>query len=1146
MGQGYYYTTETPTYEYTVSVKPAPADESKATLHRHTETGPVIETKQLKKVGEGKLPIPLSRFTVKDSPIVVQFSFAKKGQKPHTQAQRLSLALGVPSKVNAPGEAKVDDKIKLEVAAWAALLHDTAGKPPREQPEDQPNRISKDTKKSVKWRIEYGKKKTDLNATGESVELRIVEEYVGQTLDVYAYVGDFDKRAHAKVVVSRPIVLALSWKDPDGKAHAFPEGFPVSPYYDGDAEKNSLKTDKKGVLAFQAPGKKKWLSLKLDSKDLYVCLAADGKEVTLATTDTVAAQVRKGYRAFSLPENISLAESVWEVKGTKTWSDTAYRFELTGEIGTEKKPVTMLLDPLWHYVRFEFFDRLYGEKEHRNRRMPVPPLYVEAYANAADRVADSRCHWPVAQDDTSKSAQAVPWIRQRTKAGVAKPKPDKVAEYQFRTDLPMFIISSSATERKLGRILDPKRTRPSAKRLELYDLPPVWRSRGYWARPKTGTAAFFEKLDARSLQDSSSKDNPIVFCLDDIVLCDARKRPIALAANDLVTVFHHGFSSSAPPANVSATGVYKAGTDGTKPYTPYSDVKVEAGNYLTDYADWTRLVLANGNVHDVFADRTAEGASTVGARAAVMHVDLIAEGPRPGTGQTTHAKPKPKLRGGDAPEFFCAEASIKGEYDKGKSGERATGVYKEWETPYVYDWGYGFGRSDFVLLRCCGADGDTELGLRMDYFRFDLNFAAVASSMTAAGQAVWRKDCLERIANRFNGLDATNTTPTTFEPVDATLKLVVRNFWFIQQVPNGREHFAIAVTAGGNRSFMGNSGNGQFGTSDNAPDGSGSFIAAHETGHGSGLPDEYNETGAACSYGGTGFNNHLTGAPFGWDPDSMMFSNKRPRPRHHWHAAEWLRNATSMDWKLVQGGNKFHLPPHPTHAPQRTWAYAPVWHEVAATAGRRGRFNTALFHHLAAPGEFDGLLRVWVKIKIKTPGMAASAIYKFVNDLAQAASTTIDGGIATPFYVNGDVGNGTRLGADKFHFDRCAVTFTARFLMETLEPANFTAADNLAWYLGVNYVTNGTGREPADYKAKVDFIEGLWPRDFHITVQSRDASAWTDTRALRYKLDPRGNDAAYLDDYFHEMVGLEGGYDAAHIKATIVDRIFQPGAVVTP
>ncbi|MEZ0227353.1 MAG: hypothetical protein ACAI25_01925, partial [Planctomycetota bacterium] len=1050
-----------------------------------------------------------------------------------------------PAQVKAPGSAKVGDKIKLEVSGWAALLHDTAGKPPREQLEDRPDRIPASTKKSVKWRVEYGTKKTDLGATGESVELRIEDQYVGHTLDVYAYVGDFDKRAHAKVVVSRPVVLALSWKDPDGKEHAFPEGFDVSAYYDG--EKNApLKTDKKGVLKFEAPGDKKWVSLKLGSPDQHVCLSAKGSEVKLATSAAAAdEQVKKGFRVFTLPENISLAESVWQVKGTKAWSDAKYRFELTGEIGTDKKPVTMLLDPMWHYVRFEFFDRIYGDKEHMNRRMPVPPLYVEAYANgSADSThLDSRSLWPIAPDDSSKTAQAVPWIRQRTPDGVGKPKPDKDSDYRFRTEPNTFVVSASATDRKLEKVTDAARRGPSAKRLGLYDLPALWRSQKYWARPTGGTAAFFGKLDAKSLQDSSSKETPLVFCLDDIVLCDANKRPIALAANDLVTIFHHGFSSSTPPANVSAAGVYKEGGDGTKPYSPYSDVKIEKGQYLTDYADWTRLVLANGQVHDVFADRTlqdastigAQGASTVGARAAVMHVDLIKEGPTPGNAQTTHASPHSK-------EFFCAEASIQGEYDNGKSGEWPAGVYKEWMTPYA--WKNGFGRSDFVFLRCCGVDGDNELGLRMDYFRFDLNFAAVTPPMSAAGQVTWRKDCLENLAKRYNALDATNTTPTTFEPVDARLKLVVRNFWFIQQVPNGREHYAVAVTNGANRSFMGASGNAQFGTNDNVPGGDGSFIAAHETGHGSGLPDEYNEIGAQASYWKVGFGNHLIGAPFSWDEDSMMLHNKKPRPRHHWHAAEWLRVATGIDFNLVQYGNKYHLPPHPSRAPYRTWAYAPIWHEAVATAGRRGRFNTALFHHLPAPGEpFDGLLRVYVKVKIAVPGMSWADIHKFLDAFGQAASTDWNLGRAKTYYVKGDVGTGRTLGKDKFHFEKCTVSFMARFLVETLEPARIPTND-LNNYLRANYIATGTRNAVADYTAWVNKTEGYWPRDFHVTVQRADPSAWTDTHSLRYQLDPRGNDAAHLDDFFQEMVGLEGGYDEAHIKSVIVDRIFQPGAVV--
>src|SRR5581483_7649268 len=143
---------------------------------------------------------------------------------------------------------------------------------------------------------------------------------------------------------------------------------------------------------------------------------------------------------------------------------------------------------------------------------------------------------------------------------------------------------------------------------KLYDLPPLWRSKRYAVRGTGGKAEFWEKTAGEKLR-AFDKKKPLVFSLDDIVLTNDALVPLALDEKDEAAIFFHGFSDKgAPKGNaISAQGVFEPGEDAkTKPYFPYSDVKIRDGNYLSEYADWTRLVLVQGGVFSVFEHRTKD------------------------------------------------------------------------------------------------------------------------------------------------------------------------------------------------------------------------------------------------------------------------------------------------------------------------------------------------------------------------------------------------------------------------------------------------------------------------------------------------------------------------------------------------------------
>src|SRR5262249_3837112 len=322
-------------------------------------------------------------------------------------------------------------------------------------------------------------------------------------------------------------------------------------------------------------------------------------------------------------------------------------FENVGDkapvIGTASKPVKLTLDPKWQFLRFEYFDRFFGHTDHAHKRVPVPALMLEGWrtdpgGSGKKDNPDTRSNWVAAAADVEKASHCIPWIVQRDAAGKDDPKPDPKILLQFTTDASSFVVSASKDERKIEAVTDKAKLAPSAERFKLYDLPPLWKSSKWFARQGTA-GAFFDKLTAAQMKDSLTAAKRLVFSLDDIVLCDPNRKQVAVAATDRVAVFFNQFAASSDPSITSPVGIHQSDAANRKSFV--SAAAVATKGYITDYPNWTRLVIAQGNLFEAFAERTADDPANhvVGARAAVRWVDSIAAGAA--AGKTLSPPPPP-------------------------------------------------------------------------------------------------------------------------------------------------------------------------------------------------------------------------------------------------------------------------------------------------------------------------------------------------------------------------------------------------------------------------------------------------------------------------------------------------------------------------
>src|SRR5690606_33280704 len=171
--------------------------------------------------------------------------------------------------------------------------------------------------------------------------------------------------------------------------------------------------------------------------------------------------------------------------------------------------------------------------------------------------------------------------------------------------------------------------------------------------------------------------------------------------------------------------------------------------YISDYPEWVRLVVLNGNMFEAFDLRTPNSdKGVVGARAAVRWIDspsLISPGSdlnsRPGI-----KKPRPTFT---IQPFFAQE----------------------------HDYHGRIGRFDMILLRCCDIIDDTEIAANLHYFRLHFSFDfplikieekkdRVASTLKGADARKFENHNCTIVMDRWNGNDKQNKSRARIVPKD--------------------------------------------------------------------------------------------------------------------------------------------------------------------------------------------------------------------------------------------------------------------------------------------------------------------------------------------------------------------------------------------
>lgn len=969
------------------------------------------------------------------------------------------------------------------------------------------------------------------------------------------------------------VYLRLSFVDPEGQIRPFPAGFPVTVVYGVDTsppgtEQEVVLVQRDGRLSFSCGITVACRAFTLrfiwnNQTPYIVCeppalpgsppsALASLYAVTpvpppadppFLAVPAATASPPVGQRFFSVPPSWWLKQADWKGRRAVSPPVTAApvftgngRFDAaTGyirqtvnppaNIGSAAAPVDFVLDPHWKHFRFEFFDRFYGPANRdsppravHGRRVSIPAVCLEAFRDdpdAAGPVADTCSNWTI-ETAANDSAQCLPWIVVRTEAGAAVAPVLSGARMglRFRTHPAQRTFVFSQTERvRLARHLDAAAAelRPGPDRLRYYDLPRLWKSRGYFVRrvqPSPPNAwRFFANLPAGEVQSADDRANPLVFSLDDMVLCQSAPPnaaaaaapaapthlPAQLPAADRVALFNHRFDDSVPTS--TANGVFR-----TQPFAaaanalelPYSNITVEPGNYINDYPNWTRAVIAQGSLWDTFDQRSPDDgnvAHAVGARAAVRWVDATA-----GLGiNLQDAGGANFANGAIIPDRSRCPNAVQLDRDIGLGGQfpdrfdfpRAFpsfsiqpfyGQFRPDSRFQLYNENRQLlrGRFDIALLRCSDTVDGNEIAVNFHYIRSFFRFTAAP----AVGERQYAHDLCQTVADRWNGREPAgglNRAPTVLVPSPPlAMPLRVPVVWYLQSVLRARAHCDVEVVNinRDNRDTVyggGASGPGAFHPNAAAPR---RHTTAHESGHVDGLPDDYGERWAGpnaaagvfdMSYRQLGLPANLPGDPF--DPDdgvlsgnaedsAMMQSNTAVRNRYLWHAAEWVRAICGNSLKVAYDAYQdYWLPPYQNAArPHRCYYQWPLSGGVDRhhPASAWSRFDTFLYamgvdrytsdilRHASPAHPFDGMLVFVLRIHCDLPANVNKGQETLDRTAILAAvSAAVYARLNYRWAASGDANYGSP--PTLRHFDRCLLHFVPRFLV-TNHPHDAAAA----------------------------------------------------------------------------------------------------------
>ena len=947
-------------------------------------------------------------------------------------------------------------------------------------------------------------------------------ELAHQNVAIHVSDGRSGPRAqHIELHVRHPLLVygQLRFKDPEDREVNFPKDFYVAAYSGKDAKADTkvahAKLDVEGKFDFEVDRKWDWFTFKFGDGTKQFISNNDAKteKTELKPWSDRKTLEKDGAKFFSPPNTWGLIESEWKfseepkyIDGSKSYKpDEAkiYVFDpptknWVRRIGEKGVPVQMVLDPKWQFMRHEFFDRYYGHTDHGHERVNMPSTLIGGYwGPPAKMERESSSHWTLLPADAKKSVHCLPWIRQKDLKGAKAEKPDKDALIQFELPASTFSVSTDATTRKYEHIsANSDRLKASADRLKFYDMPAMWKSKGYWSRyakgPKAYDAKFWENWDQPGLLKSRAQGTPMIFLLDDIVLTDSANVPLQkLTKTDQFAIFYHRFKKEYDEqANLSEEGVYMP--DPVEPFYSKIDRQGAKFNYIADYPNWVRMVAGLSSCFDAFDQRTSK--EVFGARAAVRWYDAAASATPAGSVLANQPKDIAKKYFVIGPEW-------------GQQHAATNNPFIGSDTP-----SQRIGRCDMVLVRCCDRLDTKELFLNLQYFRLNYNFLGAAPAGTSAGSAgsvysgtdgkAFTLPAVASLMQRWNGYDgASNPSRTELIPQKAGVDHQGEVLYFVQSASALKgAHFRMDVFQSGDgsdRAFMSSDGGvGQVTDTGSGVDNSfaaNSFTAGHELGHGGSLPDEYGEWWERCNHNGPGILNNIPADPFcdegrdidlaatlyggGAAPYPIMTMAVEMRNRYFWHNAEFARKHIKIPLYSKHGAyHEYKVPGHPKF-PYRTYAYWPVRKKMNRRSGKHGATDIYLhvlgketFTQALMPnGPWDGMVSILIKIDLTVPATVS------VTDVRDAIRNAI-----LIFNQQFSATGSTRVKTDdspvlkeEVKFTKAVVRFSPRFLISNVNPTQTSfsfgggyAKDYAGWqgwvktHFQVNVVDNAGAKAP--------------------------------------------------------------------------------------
>lgn len=825
--------------------------------------------------------------------------------------------------------------------------------------------------------------------------------------------------------------LKFIYTNADGTERAFPKGFPfILKYEDNSTEQRTIDSDN-GQVFLQILREKKSFTIEFKFSELnYIVQPSEStKKDELVSQSEINKKIQARLKAFSLPLQWNLKNSTWELSpAVSNFDDTEKKFKNLDDlsienIGSEASPIKLKLDPHWQYIKLLYFDRWLKKK------LSLPSVVIEAFR---DKTSESGSAEIISNYIThTEASQCLPWILQDTS------KPDNNILLRVRTKDSTFIESSgdaSNFTRKLvtqgtastntdvglniGESVNINFNFANAFRLRYYDLPKMWKSSKYFCQLSGGKdqpaqkVGKFEELASEKTED----EKPLIFSLDDIILTDKNLNPLNWKPDEhlgnRIIIFSNAFARTGDQKdNLTSEGIYKPDGDafiGGK--TPHNFTSNKLGfftqlpkdekdrNYISDYPDWTRMIITQGNIFDIFDKRTEEGKSDViGARAGVRIFDVFSSANtfKPPDQNRSRVPPAIKSSFCDVQPFF----------------EQAHEVYGH------------IGRFDLIRLRCCDVDSDreTEMGACFVYFRFFFNFNkstdvpddSTQFNIPEPDRKDWVQKATINLLRRWNGPDETSDgsavslNPGNVEIISSDtskLKFKAKIIWYAQPFLQEKSHFDLGIFKHNDphksvRAYMRSSdGSGVLGKSDNVPKSNGWFTFAHETGHGGSLVDEYIEQTTPTSFPFAswldGFDCNSPGSPFSPDVQAIMRRNREVRNRHLWQCAEVFRNLDSkhFDYKIKYAGFEYFIPHH-SDEPIKNYVGWPDKQQLDCELGTHGRFSLFLYplgkekySEDIIPGKIgkniscDGLFILLIKLKFDFPTNNSTKIHNTLNN----------------------------------------------------------------------------------------------------------------------------------------------------------------------